>query len=327
MTQTSRKYISEVRKASRDLVRELGFMGRTIAGTNLSASAVHAIIEIGTGALPTAKVIADSLRLEKSTVSRLIKSLVARQLVSEVRSEADSRIKFLYLTKKGGWVLKEITQFGEDQVAGAINSLNFKSRETILAGLRSYAQALKSTRTHCNQDLADRQQGPKQMQMNLQINTGYIPGIIGRIASMHAQYYSRETGFGEIFESKVAGGMAEFIPRLDQASNQIWSAGDKGQVLAAIAIDGECIGNNIGQLRWFIVDDELRGMGIGRRLISKAVKFCDQLGFDETHLWTLKGLDAARKLYEDHGFVLAREYYGEQWGPRVLEQKYIRVIA
>ncbi len=327
MTQTSSKYIGEVRKASRDLVRELGFMSRTIAGTNLSASAVHAIIEIGTGALPTAKAIADRLCLEKSTVSRLIKSLVARQLVSEVRSKTDSRIKYLYLTKKGGWVLKEITRFGEDQVAGAIKSLNFQSRETILAGLRSYAQALKSTRTHCDKDLAVKQQGPKKMQISMQMNTGYIPGIIGRVASMHALYYSAERGFGEIFESKVAGGMAEFIPRLDQPRNQIWSVGDKGPVLATIAIDGECIGNNIAQLRWFIVDDELRGAGIGRWLIRKAVDFCDQQDFAETHLWTLKGLDAARKLYEDHGFVLAKEYYGEQWGPRVLEQKYIRAMA
>ncbi|WP_342212198.1 hypothetical protein [Roseitalea porphyridii] len=43
--------IAHIRDASRRLVRELGFMQATLAGTDLSPSAVHAIIEIGLGAV------------------------------------------------------------------------------------------------------------------------------------------------------------------------------------------------------------------------------------------------------------------------------------
>ena len=317
----SGKYIDDVREASRDLVRELGFMGRTIAGTDLSASGVHAIIEIGTTSDLSAKQIAVKLCLEKSTISRLIKSLVERQLVNETRSKSDNRIKVLNLTAPGELVFQEVSHFGEEQVAGAINPLDQGLRETILTGLKSYSRALKFKRTQgANFDVSAFDPGSCQ----LQIEEGYYPGIIGQVAMMHARYYSREMGFGAVFEAKVAGGMAEFVPRLDHVCNQIWRVEDEGRILGSITIDGEQMGNNRGQLRWFIVNGELRGKGMGRRLISKAVAFCDKQGFNETHLWTLKGQDAARKLYEEQGFRLVDEYYGEQWGPRVLEHQYIR---
>jgi GNAT superfamily N-acetyltransferase len=60
------------------------------------------------------------------------------------------------------------------------------------------------------------------------------------------------------------------------------------------------------------------------RWLARALEFCDQRGYRETHLWTVNGLDAARKLYQDHGFELAEEYYGDQWGSEVLEQKFVR---
>ncbi len=51
-------------------------------------------------------------------------------------------------------------------------------------------------------------------------------------------------------------------------------------------------------MRWFILDDSCRGSGIGRRLLSEAMAFCDSRQFSAVQLWTFKGLDAARKLYE-----------------------------
>lgn len=38
---------------------------------------------------------------------------------------------------------------------------------------------------------------------------------------------------------------------------------------------------------------------------------------------TVKGLDAARDLYERNGSLLAEEYYGEQGRTNVLEQKLV----
>ncbi|SPX55800.1 GNAT family transcriptional regulator [Klebsiella pneumoniae] len=77
-------------------------------------------------------------------------------------------------------------------------------------------------------------------------------------------------------------------------------------------------------MRWFILDDSCRGTGIGRRLLSEAMAFCDSRQFSAVQLWTFKGLDAARKLYESFGFTLIREWQGEQWGKVMTEQQFTR---
>lgn len=92
-----------------------------------------------------------------------------------------------------------------------------------------------------------------------------------------------------------------------------------------MAIDGEDMGRGVAHLRWFIVDDALRGTGTGKKLLDAALAFVDAKGFAEAHLWTFSGLHVARHLYETRGFVLAEERPGTQWGNKVLEQRFVRV--
>ena len=148
--------------------------------------------------------------------------------------------------------------------------------------------------------------------------------MIGRTVEMHARFYAAAAGFGPIFESKVAAGLAEFVHRLDRPPNQLWSAVRDGAIVGTIAIDGEDLGPGVAHLRWFIVEEGLRGSGTGRRLLAAATQFCDRHGFRETRLWTFRGLDAARRLYEASGFVLTGEEAGRQWGQEVIEQQFVR---
>ena len=64
--------------------------------------------------------------------------------------------------------------------------------------------------------------------------------------------------------------------------------------------------DNTAYLRAFnIIDDGIRSRGIRRKLVERGGEVCGRQGaFKETRLWTLKGLDAARKLYMAFGFVL-----------------------
>lgn len=308
--------VTSIRSAARELVRELGFMNRTLAGTDLPPSAVHAIIEIGMARQFSAKELSEKLLLEKSTVSRLVKSLVDKGEVREVRSEDDARIKHLHLSRQGEKTLVEITRFAEQQVATAILPLSEQSRQRILVGLQNCSAALKASRVSGEVIEPDNQTA---------IEEGYTPGIIGRIVEMHATYYGNRVGFGAPFESKVAGDLAEFIMRREKPENAIWYARKDGRIVGSIAIDGEDLGGERAHLRWFIVDDGIRGTGAGRTLIRKAMEFCDNRGFRETQLWTFKGLDAARRLYEIYGFSLVEEYRGDQWGTKVTEQKFVRL--
>ena len=96
------------------------------------------------------------------------------------------------------------------------------------------------------------------------------------------------------------------------------------RIVGMVAIDGEDLGPGIAHLRWFIVEDGVRGQGVGRELLDAAVRFSDRQGFHQIQLWTFCGLDAARRLYEAQGFELVEERPGRQWGSEVMEQHFLR---
>ena len=152
------------------------------------------------------------------------------------------------------------------------------------------------------------------------ISSGYRPGAIGRITELHAGYYHRHWGFGLYFERKVAAGLAEFLGRFDPARDGLWLALLGHEIVGSIVIDGAPAGEEGAHLRWFIVDPGQQGLGIGKRLLKSALDFSRKCGFPRVHLWTFAGLDAARRLYETHGFVLRKEHEDRQWGVTCREQ-------
>lgn len=313
MTSPAPTLVNDIRAASRQLVREFGFLDKTIAGTDLSGSGVHAMLEIGLHPGITAKELAARLKLEKSTVSRLLKSLESRGEIAQTRSRTDARSFGLSLTAAGRETFARIDNYGNDQALQALSRIKGSQAEVIARSMTAYAEALGSpvdTETAASLDL--------------RIVEGYQTGMIGDIAAMQARTHGPTVGMGPAFESVVSKAMADFMARIGKPANNSWSVVDDGQILGSISIDGEDLGKNIAHLRWFILSEGLRGQGLGKRLLAKALEHCDEHGFDEIHLWTLKGLGAARALYERNGFVLADEYVGDQWGKDVNEQMFVR---
>ncbi|EJF31578.1 MULTISPECIES: helix-turn-helix domain-containing GNAT family N-acetyltransferase [Enterobacteriaceae] len=307
--------IESIRASSRQVVRELGFLNSTLAATNYSASAVHALLEIDSRENVTAADLVQILGLEKSSVSRMIGKLRKAGELFESVSDEDARARRLRLTAQGKQTVREIHRYGRMRVEKALAHLNTPAQQSVAAGLSNYAQALKACRGELTGD-----EGRK----NFEIMTGYQPGVIGRVAEMHANYYSKHYNFGYFFEGKVAAGLAEFSGRLDRPCNRIWVVLHNGKIVGSVSIDGEDLGNHEAHLRWFILDDECHGSGIGRALLREAMRFCDEYGFSAVQLWTFSGLNAARHLYESMGFKLTREWQGEQWGSSMLEQQFTR---
>ena len=162
--------------------------------------------------------------------------------------------------------------------------------------------------------------------MTITITEGYQPGAIGRIAQLHAAYYAATHKFGVEFEAKVARELAEFCMSFKADRDGLWLACKPG-IEGSVAIDGSHAERDGAHLRWFITSDELRGQGMGKQLLSRALAFVDAREYRSTYLWTFAGLDAARHLYESHGFRLVHESPGTQWGTEVREQRFERIAG
>lgn len=74
--------------------------------------------------------------------------------------------------------------------------------------------------------------------MRITIEEGYVPGCIGRIAQLHAEYYSAANGFGVAFEAKVARELADFCQDYKAGRDGIWLVQCDGIIEGSLVIDG-----------------------------------------------------------------------------------------
>lgn len=153
---------------------------------------------------------------------------------------------------------------------------------------------------------------------------GWRPGALGFLVGEHGRYYAREWLFGVYFEAKVAAGLGEFAARYQPDRDRLFFAMAGDAFLGGLAIDGHYPDHQgEARLRWFILSDAARGRGVGSLLMAAAMAHVDSLGCACT-LGTFAGLDAARALYEKHGFALVSEAEAATWGVPVREQEFRR---
>lgn len=155
------------------------------------------------------------------------------------------------------------------------------------------------------------------------LRTAIQPGDIGEIVRLHSVLYAREYGFDHTFEAYVAGPLAEFATK-GSDRERIWIAERDGRIVGCVAI--VAASTDVAQLRWFLVDPNARGAGLGKTLLDKAVAFSKDCGYRTIILWTVNSLAAEAHLYRVVGFRKAEEKPGRQWGVDVVEEKYELVL-
>lgn len=149
---------------------------------------------------------------------------------------------------------------------------------------------------------------------------GYQPGGLATLCALQTAYYARDWGFDHRYESVVSASIAEFLERYNPANDFIQLVSQAGIIKGGIVIDsldGKC-----AQLHWFILSNDLRGSGTGRKLISNAMRFATDKGYPNVFLTTFEGLESARHLYEDVGFRLTDKQLNNTWGREVTEQRF-----
>ena len=145
-----------------------------------------------------------------------------------------------------------------------------------------------------------------------------LPGDAGYVAYMHGKYYCEHHGFIGKSEYYFIKHLADFVN--DPEGGRLWIAETSGSIVGSIAIVR--VDDITAQLRWFLVESKYQGMGIGSRLIETALDFCRENNYGHVFLWTFKGLDAARRLYDRTGFELTEEKPNNEWSSNeIIEQK------
>ncbi|TFH51813.1 MAG: N-acetyltransferase [Methanothrix sp.] len=145
------------------------------------------------------------------------------------------------------------------------------------------------------------------------------PGDVGYMTYLHGTLYAPEQGWDHTFDAYVAIPLAEFA-KSKSLRERIWIVEKEGRIIGSAAIVK--FSEKEAQLRWLLLHPEVRGRGLGRRLVEDALDFCRDVGYSSVFLWTVNTLPIAAQLYQSVGFKQTDELTHELWGSTVTEVRY-----
>lgn len=159
---------------------------------------------------------------------------------------------------------------------------------------------------------------------DISIRTELRPGDIGYVTYMHGALYHREYNYGLQFESYVAKGLCEFFEKYNPERNRIWACEHHDRMIGFLLLMDR---GEAAQLRYFLIEPEYRGIGLGSKLMSLYMDFLRECGYTQSYLWTTHELSSAAFLYKRHGFTLTEEKESTAFGKPLREQRYHLVLA
>jgi GNAT superfamily N-acetyltransferase len=145
------------------------------------------------------------------------------------------------------------------------------------------------------------------------------PGDIGYVTYLHGSLYAREYGYSVQFETYVAEGLCEFTKRYNPRMDRVWVCEHGGRIVGFLLVMER---DDAAQLRYFLIEPEYRGFGLGSKLIRQCMDFIKDRGYLKAFLWTTHELTTAARLYALAGFTLTEEKESTAFGKQVRERRY-----
>jgi len=148
----------------------------------------------------------------------------------------------------------------------------------------------------------------------------FLPADISYVVDAHTKIYGDEYNFDTSFRDYIVETTRRFITNFDSERENLWIMERDGQPVGSIAIVK--LDNTTAQLRWFLLEPQARGLGLGHELIYTAISFSKAKGYRTICLWTSNLLIAARHLYGQHGFVLTERTEQIRSGMLLIEERW-----
>jgi DNA-binding MarR family transcriptional regulator/N-acetylglutamate synthase-like GNAT family acetyltransferase len=292
--------IAAVRAFNRFYTRQLGVLDQQLLKSPFSLSEARVLYELAHRQDPAAKEIGVDLGLDPGYLSRIIQNFEESGLITRKPLPSDRRQYRLGLTPKGRQAFAKLDRTSQDQVAAMLATLAQGDGQRLIEAMA----------------VVERLLGASDRSPELAVLRGPRPGDMGWVVQSHGSLYAGEYGFDASFEALVADIAAKFLTSFDASRERCWIADIGGTPVGSIfLVRGS---DDVAKLRLLLVDPAGRGQGLGRRLVAECMAFARQCGYRKITLWTQSILVAARKIYQDAGFVLVANEPHRSFGQNLI---------
>ncbi|HVV54790.1 MAG TPA: helix-turn-helix domain-containing GNAT family N-acetyltransferase [Mucilaginibacter sp.] len=305
-------HINAIRSFNRFYTNIIGLLDQHLLDSKYSLAEARIIYEIYYHDGIQASHIMESMHIDKSYLSRILKKLERERVITRERSAGDGRAVLIRLTEKGKKEFARLNMASDKQVAGLIEPLAGQQRRELVGHMSAVRKLVGNGIGH------------KIDTEDVQIRTNLLPGDLGYLAYLHGRIYAEECGYGLNFEGYVLESLGEFAHGYHPEKDRAWICEHKGQIVGFLV--GVHRGDSV-QLRYFILLPEYRGLGLGRRLMDMFMACMRELNVTKAYLWTTNEQHTATDLYKKYGFKLAEEKSSIAFDKQLTEQRYDLELA
>ena len=296
--------IADIRAFNRFYTRWVGALERHHLGSSFSLAEARVLYEVANRPGIIAREIIQHLGLDAGYLSRMLKRFEADGLLQRGQA-ADGRAAALQPTVVGLALFGELDRKAAERIGDAIAELSDQERAQLTAAMGVIAQ------------LTTKQKQSDRAEVVLREPSS---GDYGWAIERHGIIYEVQFGWGTRFEGLVAELFGKFATSHDPQRERCWIAElDRERVGCVFVMQRE---PKVAQLRCLLVEPKARGKGVGTALVNECISFARLAGYERMMLWTNKGLDSARKIYESAGFELVEEEPHEDFGVPLIGQNW-----
>jgi DNA-binding MarR family transcriptional regulator/N-acetylglutamate synthase-like GNAT family acetyltransferase len=295
--------VQEVRQFNRFYTRLIGLLDEHLPDSGLSLPEGRVLYELATSGKQTAAELTRRLSIDKAQLSRVIRGLTDRKLLTSEPDPAHAKRKILSLTPAGRVAFTELDQGTRFRMESILTPLEAAKRKKLVSSMREIQAAFKA-----------RDHAPAPVTLR-----SLVPGDLGWVIHRQAVLYAQEYGWDWTYEALISKILGEFATDFDASKEDGWIAERAGQIAGSIFLM-KSDDPVAAKLRLLYVEPSARGSGIGRRLVDTCIERARQLGYRRLTLWTNDVLTAARRIYETSGFRLTKEYAHRSFGRDLVGQ-------
>lgn len=270
-----------------------------ILETGYTLTEKDVLLEISKTERCTANILIQQLNIDRSYMSRMIAKFEKHGLIEKTQSQTDCRIRYIRLTELGHKEINRLSDIQSNRIGAIFNKLSEEDRQVVWQAM----VMIRNKLSDANDVITIRP---------------FSQSDIEYVISRHKTLYYAERHLSGTFSAYVDEIVYRFVANFNAQTDCLKILECNGVPAGSIAIAKA--GEDTAQLRFFMLEPEMRQRGYGNLLMSMALDFCREKKYKKVFLLTITAQVIARHVYETHGFHKVSSHDKAEWGSGVVEE-------
>jgi DNA-binding MarR family transcriptional regulator len=290
--------IAVIRRFNRLVTQRVGALEDHFLGRERPLGHSRVLYEIGRNGADLRDLRA-TLGLDSGYLTRIVHALAAEGLVTVGSDPDDERVRQVRLTAAGSAEIDEMDRRSDESAADILEPLTGKQRDRLASAMEEVRRLLLASAIHIERV------DPESREARSCLERFY--------AEVNRRFQS---GFDP--ERSLPAPAADFVP----PTGAFLVASVEGKSVGCGAVRG--LSTRIGSIRRMWVAEEVRGLGVGRRILAALEDEAARLGFTRVRLETNRALREAISLYRASGYREVAPFNAEPYAHHWFEKRLAR---